>query len=221
MAPSLQGMRIALLTADGVGQLELDTATEVVEQAGAQTQLLSLTSGQVKSLAGDLGRGRTYVVDRTVAQATADEYDALLLVPGRVKPDALSSDDIVVSFVCDFITSGKPIGVVCHGAWTLLEAGVARGRSLSSFPAIGALRQTGASILDGEPVAPQELRAFYSSIVEEFARLAPAVPRTSAEEIDQFRARLTVLPARRHSVNVGAAMGVADSSQASTRTVSM
>ena len=80
--------------------------------------------------------------------------------------------DAVVDFVGGFITSGKPVGIVCHGAWTLLEAGVARGRSLPSYATTRAVRQTGASILDGEVVSPQELRAFYRTIAEEFARLA-------------------------------------------------
>lgn len=168
----LQGLRIALLAADGVGQTELDASGEAVRQAGARTQLLSVRTGQIESLNRDLDPGRTYTVDQTVAEAAVDEYEALLMVPGMVKSHQLSCDDDVVEFVRGFITSGKPVGVVCHGAWTLLEAGVARGRSLPSYVTTRALRQTGASILDGEVVSPQELRAFYSTIVEEFARLA-------------------------------------------------
>ena len=90
----------------------------------------SLRTGQIESLDKDLGPGRTYTVDQTVAQATVDEYEALLMLPGTMKSDRLSSDDRVVSLVRDFITSGKPVGIVCYGAWTLLEAGVARGQSL-------------------------------------------------------------------------------------------
>ncbi len=172
MAECLQGLRIALLAADGVGQTELDASGEAVRQAGAQTQLLSLRTGQIESLDKDFDPGRTYTVDQTVAEAAVDEYDALLMVPGMVKYHQLSSDDAVVDFVGGFITSGKPVGIVCHGAWTLLEAGVARGRSLPSYATTRAVRQTGASILDGEVVSPQELRAFYRTIAEEFARLA-------------------------------------------------
>ena len=184
MADCLQGFRIALIAADGVGQVELEISGETVRQAGAQTRLLSLRTGHIESLNNDLDPGRVYTVDQTVAQATVDEYDALLLVSGMVKPDRLCSDDIVVSFVRDFITSGKPVGVICHGAWTLLEAGVARSRALPSYLTTRALRQTGASILDRELVSPHILRAFYRSIVEEFARLAGLAARASAEEIE-------------------------------------
>jgi protease I len=173
-------LRIALVAADGVGQIELDASGEAVRRAGAQTQLLSLRSGHIESLDKDLEPGRTYAVDRTVAQATVDEYEALLLVPGMVKSEQLSSHDLVVSFVRDFITSGKPVGIVCHGAWTLLEAGVARGQSLPLSVTMRAQRQTGSAVLRGELVSPRELRAFYSTIVEEFARLTrqPAVAST-------------------------------------------
>ncbi|WP_406816132.1 DJ-1/PfpI family protein [Mycobacterium sp. M23085] len=85
----------------------------------------------------------------------------------------LSGDDTVVAFVGDFIASGQPVAVVCHGAWTLLEAGVARGRTSPSYLTTRALRKNGAAILDGGLVSSQALRAFYSTIVEEFARLVP------------------------------------------------
>ena len=96
MAECLQGLRIAMLAADGVGQVELEASGEAVRQAGAQTQLLSLRTGHIESLDKDLGPGSTYTVDQTVAEATVDEYDALLLLPGTVKSDRLSSDDRVV-----------------------------------------------------------------------------------------------------------------------------
>ena len=195
MAQRLQGLTIALLAANGVGQIELEASGEAARQAGAQTQLLSLRTGHIESLNKDLDPGRTYTVDQTVAQAAADEYEALLLVPGMLKSDELSGDDLVVSFVRDFITSGKPVGVVCHGAWTLLAAGVARGRRLPSYPTMRALHQTGASILEGELVSPQELRTFYSTIVEELARLTRQPTPASVEESEHPWARLAVLPA--------------------------
>ncbi|MGA8329713.1 MAG: DJ-1/PfpI family protein [Mycobacterium sp.] len=169
MAECLQGVRIALVAADGVGQTELEASGEAVRDAGAQTQLLSLRAGHIESLDEDLEPVRTYTVDQTVAQATVEEYDALLLVPGTAKSDRLSSEDVVVSFVRDFITSQKPVGIVCYGAWTLLEAGVGRGPRLPL--SMTTRRKTGASLLTDKLISPFERRAFYSTIVEEFARL--------------------------------------------------
>jgi protease I len=212
MAESLQGFKIALLAPDGVGQIELETSGEAARQAGAQTQLVSLGPGHIESLNRDLDPARTYRVDQTVEQATVDEYDALLLLPAMTKDHQLSSDDTVVSFVRDFIISGKPVGVVCHGAWTLLESGVARGRSLPSYLTMHALRKTGACLLSGKRVSSQDLRAFYSSIVEEFARLPrkPA-PAPAEETIDHSWARVAVLPKRRRWEKNSAAKQVAGS----------
>ena len=178
----LQGLRIALLAADGVGQVELEASGEAVRQAGAQTQLLSLRTGHIASLDNDLAPGPTYIVDQTVAQATVDDYEALLMLPGTLKSDRLSSDDRVVSLVRDFITSGKPVGIVCYGAWTLLEAGVARGQSLPLSATMRAKRTTGTSLLRGELVSPREQRAFYSTIAKEFARITRQPAPSSAED---------------------------------------
>ncbi|WP_406815759.1 DJ-1/PfpI family protein [Mycobacterium sp. M23085] len=182
MTECLQGLRIALLAADGVGQTELDWSGDAVRRAGAQTQLLSLRTGQIESLDEDLDPSRVYSVDRAVADASADEYEALLLLPGMLRSHQLSSHDSVVSFVGDFISLGKPVGVVCHGSWTLLEADVAPGRNLPPCLTIRSMRQTGASILGGEPTSQHALRAFYSTIVEEFARLSKQLAPASCGE---------------------------------------
>jgi protease I len=171
MAECLQGLRIALVAADGVGQTELEASGEAVRDAGAQTQLLSPRAGHIVALAEDLEPVRTYTVDQTVAQATVEEYDALLLVPGTVKANRLFSADVVVSFVRDFINSQKPVGIVCYGAWTLLEAGVPEGPGLPLSMTTRARRKTGASLITDELIPPLQRRAFYSTIVEEFARL--------------------------------------------------
>jgi protease I len=209
MAECLQGLRIALLAADGVGQVELEASGDAVRQAGAQTQLLSLQTGHIESVDNDLGPGRTYTVDQTVAQATVDEYEALLLLPGPVKSGRLSSDDRVVAFVLDFITSGKPVGIVCYGAWTLLEAGVARGQSLPLSATMRAHRTTGASPLRGELVSPREQRAFYSTIAKEFARITrqPALP--AADESEHAWARAAMFPSRSGYETYSAARTVA------------
>lgn len=211
MAGCLQGLRIALLAADGVGQTALDSSGDAVRQAGAQTQLLSLRTGQIESLNEKLDPGRTYTVDQAVAQASVDEYEALLLLPGMVRSHQLSSHDSVVSFVGDFITLGKPVGVVCHGTWTLLEAGVARGQSLPSYLTIRSLRQTGASILDGETDSPHVLRAFYSTIVQEFARILGQFAPLSGKENEGPHARLAVFEAQRRHERDRAAMKVVGS----------
>jgi protease I len=209
MAECLQGSRIALLAADGVGQMELDASGDAVRQAGAHTKLLALRAGQIQSLNEDLDPAGVYTVDRAVAEASVDEYEALLLLPGMVGSHQLSSHDSVVSFVGDFISLGKPVGVVCHGTWTLLEAGVARGRSLPSYLTIRSLQQTGASILGGEPASPHALRAFYSTIVQEFARLLRQFAPASSEEIEDARALLAVSDAQRRRESDNAAMEVA------------
>jgi len=211
MTECLQGLRIALLAADGVGQIELEASGEAVRHAGAQTQLLSLRTGHIESLDTDLEPGRTYTVDQTVAQATANEYEALLMLPGTVKSDRLSSHDLVVSFVRDFITSGKPVGIVCYGAWTLLEAGVARGQSLPLTATMRAQRKAGASVLRGELISPRELSAFYSTIVDEFARLSRQPAPASAERTEDAWARVAVLPPRPGCEKYSAAKKVAGS----------
>lgn len=208
MSDCLQGLRIALLAANGVGQVEFEASGEAVRQAGAQTELLSLRTGHIEAVDSDLGPGRSYTVDQTVAQATVNDYEALLMVPGTVKSDRLSSDDLVVSFVRDFITSGKPVGIVCHGAWTLLEAGVARGQSLPVSATMRAPRKTGASAFRGEPISPRELSAFYSTIVDEFARLTRQPASDSAEET---WASVAVLPSRPDHEKCSAAGKVASS----------
>lgn len=211
MAECLQGSTIALLAADGVGQTELDASGDAVRQAGAHTQLLGLQAGQIQSVTEDLDPARVYTVDRAVAEASVDEYEALLLLPGMVRSQRLSSHDSVVMFVADFISLGKPVGVVCHGTWTLLEAGVARGQSLPSYLTIRPLRQTGASILDGEPDSPHVLRAFYSTIVQEFARLLRQFAPLSGEESEGPHARLAVVEAQRRCERDRAAMEAARS----------
>lgn len=211
MSECLEGLRIALLAADGVGQTEFDCSGNALRRAGAQTQLLSLRTGQIESLNEDLDPGRIYTVDRAVAEASVDEYEALLLLPGMLKAHQLSSHDSVVSFVGDFITSGKPVGVVSYGTWTLLEAGVARGRSLPSCLTIRSVRRTGASILDGEPASPHALRAFYSTIVEEFARLSKQSTPPSCGESEDPSAWLAVIEAGRRREVDSAAMRLAGS----------
>jgi deglycase len=185
MSNELQGKRIAILAADGVEKVELEQPRAALKQAGAEVQLLSLKSGEIQARNHDLEPAGTVHVDRVVSDASVDEFDGLVLPGGTVNPDKLRLDSSAVSFVRDFVNSGKPVGAICHGPWTLVEAGVATGRTLTSYPSIRTdLRNAGAHVLDEEVVvdgnlissrSPSDLPAFCSTVVEQLARTsAPA-----------------------------------------------
>lgn len=179
MANELQGKRIAILAADGVERVELEQPRRAVQDAGAHAELLSLKNGEIQARNNDLQDAGTFSVDHQVSDASVDDYDALLLPGGTVNPDKLRMDSAAVSFVRDFANSGKPIGVICHGPWSLVEAGVVSGRTLTSFPSIRTdLRNAGANVVDQEVVidgnftssrSPNDLPAFCSAVIERFA----------------------------------------------------
>jgi protease I len=184
MAGNLDGVRVAILAADGVERVELEQPRDALDGAGADTQLLSLHDGQIQARNNDLDPAGTFGVDRLVADASVDDFDALLLPGGTVNPDKLRVDDAAVGFVRDFVETGKPVASICHGPWTLLEADVVSGRTLTSFPSIRTdLRNAGATVVDQEVVAdgnlitsrsPDDLPAFCEAIVETFARAGAA-----------------------------------------------
>ena len=179
MSADLQGKTIAILAADGVEQVELTTPRDAVEQAGARTELLSIADGEIQGMEGDINKGDTFSVDKLVGNASVDDYDGLILPGGVANPDNLRADEHAVAFIRDFVNSGKPVGVICHGPWTLVEAGVAEGRTLTSYPSIRTdLRNAGATVVDEEVVVdqglvssrnPDDLPAFCEKLVEEFA----------------------------------------------------
>lgn len=179
MADELHGKRIAILAADGVERVELEQPRQALQDAGATTVLLSLHEGEIKARENDLDEAGTFSVDALVKSASADEYDALLLPGGTVNPDQLRVDKDAVSFVRDFVESGKPVAAICHGPWTLIEAGVAAGRTLTSFPSIRTdLRNAGANVVDQEVAvdknlitsrSPEDLPAFSEAIVSQLA----------------------------------------------------
>jgi len=180
MANELDGKRIAFLAADGVEKVELEQPRAALEQAGARTEVLSLKAGEIQARDHDLDPAGTVEVDRTVADAAVAEYDGLILPGGTVNPDKLRMDKSAVSFVREFVESGKPVAAICHGPWTLVEAGVAAGRTLTSYSSIRTdLRNAGAHVVDEEVVvdgnlitsrSPSDLPAFCSTIVQQFAR---------------------------------------------------
>jgi protease I len=178
MANELQGKKIAFIATEGVEQAELTEPWKAVEQAGGQPELISIEDGEVQAWE-HFDKGGTFKVDKTIEEAQVDDYDGLVLPGGVANPDQLRTDENVVSFIREFATSGKPIGVICHGPWTLIEAGVVEGRKLTSWPSLQTdLRNAGANWVDEEVVVdqglvssrkPDDLPAFNAKIVEEFA----------------------------------------------------
>jgi protease I len=179
MFDQLHGKRIAFLTAnEGVEQVELTEPLEAVRAAGAEADLLAPEAGDVQAF-NHLDKGEKFPVDRAVGEADASEYDGLVLPGGVANPDQLRTEAAAVEFVRAFFEAGKPVGVICHGPWTLIEADVVRGRTLTSWPSLQTdLRNAGAEWVDEEVHVdqglvssrrPDDLEAFAAKIVEEFA----------------------------------------------------
>ena len=166
MASELQGKKIAFI------------ATEGVEQAGAQPELISMEDSEFHAW-NHFDKGDTFKPDKTAEEAQVADYDGLVLPGGVANPDQLRTDENVVGFIRDFAATGKPIGVICHGPWTLIEAGVVKGRKITSWPSLHTdLINAGANWVDEEVVVdaglvssrkPDDLPAFNTKIIEEFA----------------------------------------------------
>ena len=180
MANELQGKKIAFLAAKGFEESELLEPWNAVKEAGAEVELVSLEEGEIVALnEGELTPGKSVKVDRTVEEASAGDYDGLVLPGGVMNPDKLRMDENAVAFVRDFFVQGKPVGAICHGPWTLVEAGVVRDRTLTSFPSIQTdIRNAGGNWVDEEVHVdaglvtsrkPDDLPAFCAKLVEEFA----------------------------------------------------
>jgi len=178
MADELQGRRVAILATDGVERVELEQPRQALDPAGASTTLLSIKRGEIAARQYDLEDAGTFVVDGLVSDASVDEYDALVLPGGTVNPDKLRIDENAVRFVRDFAGTGKPVAAICHGPWTLVEADVVRGRTLTSWPSLQTdIRNAGGTWVDEEVVVdeglvssrkPDDLPAFNAKMVEEF-----------------------------------------------------
>jgi len=179
MFDQLQGKRIAFLVAnEGVEQVELTEPMEAIEAAGAEVDILAPEAGDVQAF-NHLDKGERFEVDRAVGDADAGEYDGLVLPGGVANPDQLRTDESAVEFIRATFAAGKPVGVICHGPWSLIEAGVVAGRTLTSWPSLRTdLRNAGADWVDAEVHVdnglvssrkPDDLPAFTAKLVEEFA----------------------------------------------------
>jgi protease I len=179
MAEQLQGKRIAFLVAnEGIEQVELEQPWQAIEDAGGQPELIAPEGGEVQAF-NHLDKGDTFPVDRTAAEVQASDYDGLVLPGGVANPDILRTDEDAVEFVRAFFEAGKPVGAICHAPWTLIEAGVLDGRTVTSWPSLETdLRNAGAEWVDEEVHVdeglvtsrkPDDLPAFNDKIVEEFA----------------------------------------------------
>lgn len=179
MSKVLEGKRIAFLATDGVERRELEEPRAAVDAAGGHTELLSLDIGTIDARNHDLEEAGDFTVDGKVSDADVGGYDALVIPGGTVNADKLRVDSAAVGFVRDFVNSGKPVAVICHGPWTLVEAGVVTGRTLTSYPSVRTdLRNAGANPVDDEVVidgnlissrSPDDLPAFCTAIVDRFS----------------------------------------------------
>ena len=175
----LNGKRVAFLATDMVEQVELTKPWDAVEQAGGSPELISLEDGEIQGF-NHYDKADTFQVDRTVTDASVGDYDALVIPGGVGNPDTLRDDDDAVRFVREFMESGKPMAVICHGPWMLVEADVARGRKLTSFSSIQTdMKNAGADWVDEEVVVdgnlvtsrkPDDIPAFNEKLLELFER---------------------------------------------------
>jgi len=177
MAAELQGKRIAFMATDGVEQVEYIEPRKAVEAAGAEVHLVSLRSGTIQGF-NHLDKGDTFKVDLTVRDADPGDYDGLVLPGGVANPDFLRMDRHAVAFARGFFEAGKPVAAICHAPWTLVEADVVRGRTLTSWPSLRTdIRNAGGTWVDEEVHVdaglvtsrkPADLPAFCAKAIEEF-----------------------------------------------------
>lgn len=176
---TLQNKKIAVLATDGYEQSELESPVKALKDAGATVEIISLKSGEIKSMK-DHQWSDGVAVDKTVSDANTEDYCALLLPGGVINPDALRADEVAVNFVKSFFEKNKPVAAICHGPQTLIEADVVKGKTMTSYKSISKdLKNAGANWKDEEVVTdgnlttsrnPDDLPAFNKRIIEEFGK---------------------------------------------------
>jgi protease I len=178
MAGQLDGKKIAILATDGVEQVELTEPRKALEEAGARTELVSLKPGEILGF-NHLDHGDRLPVDKTVKDASPGDYDAVLVPGGVANGDFLRADEDAVRFVAAFADDGKPIASICHGPWILVETGIVKGRTVTSWPSLKTdIRNAGGTWVDEEVHVdqglvtsrkPDDIPAFNAKVIEEFA----------------------------------------------------
>jgi protease I len=173
----LSGKKVAILAADMFERVELDEPRKALEDAGATTEIVSIHDGEIKGF-DHFDPATSVKVDRTVEEVSVDDYDALMIPGGVGNPDQLRGDENAVAFVRAFAESKKPMAVICHGPWVLVEAGVVRGRKVTSWPTLQTdIRNAGGEWVDEEVVVtegivtsrkPDDIPAFNKKMIEEF-----------------------------------------------------
>jgi deglycase len=180
MANELQGRKVAILLAPvGSEQVEFTEPKKAVEDAGAEVDVVGIETGEAQTMNSDVNMGETFTVEKTFSDVSVEDYDALIVPGGTVGADNLRANQEAVQFVHGFFEQEKPVGVICHGPWTLVEADVVRGRTLTSYPSLQTdIRNAGGEWVDEEVVTdqglvtsrnPDDLPAFCSKLVEEIA----------------------------------------------------
>jgi protease I len=181
MNSKLNGKKIAILATDGFEQAELTEPRKALDEAGATTEVVSPKSGEIKGWKSK-DWGSTVRVDKTLEQANPRDYDSLLLPGGVMNPDHLRMEPAAIEFVREFVKTGRTVAAICHGPWMLVEAGVVKGRSITSWPSLKTdLKNAGANWVDQEVCSdgqfitsrkPDDIPAFNRTIIETISKYA-------------------------------------------------
>jgi protease I len=179
MNAEIKGKKIAILATDGYEQVELTDPKKNLEQAGATVDVISIKKGQIKGW-DKTDWGKSVKVDHLVSEVKPSDYDGLVLPGGQINPDKLRTDQGAVSFIREFVESGKPVAAICHGPWGLIEADVVKGKTVTSWPSVHTdLKNAGANWVDREVVQdgnlitsrkPEDIPAFSNKLIESLAK---------------------------------------------------